>query len=155
MNVIIAFLAGIISITCGIYSLKSHIFSGGDHGSLQGIVRDARIARPLQLVSVEIKDAEGAVASTVKTDIKGYYKAEALSPGNYVVKFVAPLHREETQTVKIEKGITSTMDIDLVPEERKTQARVPSPQAPTWTEVGTQILQDWLKKKASQSSSRH
>lgn len=123
---------------------------------MQGIVRDAKIAKPLQLVTVEVQETEGIVLNKVKTNIEGYYEAKALKPGAYIVKFSAPLHRVETQTVKIEKGIASTIDIDLVPEEPKTETRAPAPSSKTssWTEVGTQVLQDWIKKKASETSSR-
>jgi len=116
LNLVVALLAGIISITGGIYSLKSNLFAGPEFGSLQGIVRDEKIARPLKLASVEITDLTGAVVNTATTDDDGHYSIEALKTGNYVVKFTAPIHRPETKTIKIEKNIWSAINVDLVPE---------------------------------------
>lgn len=116
MNLIVALLAGVISITGGIYSLKNNLFSGPSYGSLQGIVRDERIARPLKLAAVEISDLAGAVVNTATTDDNGHYLIESLKTGNYVVKFAAPLHKVETKTIKVEKDLVSSINVDLVPE---------------------------------------
>ena len=116
INLVVALLAGVISITGGIYSLKSNFFSGPALGSLQGIVRDEKIAKPLKLTAVEISDLTGAVVNTAATDDDGHYLIDALKAGNYVVKFTAPLHKVETKTVKIEKDLASSINIELVPE---------------------------------------
>lgn len=116
VNLVVALLAGVISITGGIYSLKNNLFSGPAYGSLQGIVRDERIARPLKLVAVEVADLAGAVVNTASTDDDGRYAIESLKTGNYLVKFTAPLHKVETKTVKIEKDLMSSINADLVPE---------------------------------------
>lgn len=116
MNLIVALLAGVISITGGIYSLKTNIFAGPSVGSLQGTVRDERIARPLKLAAVEISDLAGAVVNTATTDDDGHYLIESLKTGNYVVKFTAPLHKIETKTIKVEKNLTSSINVELVPE---------------------------------------
>lgn len=116
MNLVVALLAGVISITGGIYSLKNNVFSGPAFGSLQGIVRDERIAKPLKLATVEISDLAGAVVNTATTDDDGRYLIESLKTGNYAVKFTAALHKVETKTIKIEKNLTSSINVDLVPE---------------------------------------
>lgn len=116
VNLVVALLAGIISIAGGIYSLKSNLFSGPSYGSVQGIVRDEKIARPLYLTQVEISGIDGAVVNTVTTDMDGRYLVETLKAGNYVVKFTAPRHAVQTKTVKIEKDLKSSIDVDLVPE---------------------------------------
>jgi len=116
INLVVALFAGVISITGGIYTLKSNLFSGPTYGSLQGIVRDERIAKPLKLVAVEVSDLTGAVVNTATTSDDGDYLIESLKTGNYVVKFTAPLHKTETKTIKIEKDLTSTISVDLVPE---------------------------------------
>ena len=120
MNLVVALLAGVISITGGIYSLKNNLFSGPAYGSVQGIVRDARIARPLKLAAVEITDLAGAVVNTAETNDDGHYLIESLKTGNYVVKFTAPLHKVETKTIKIEKDLASSVSVDLVPEIPQT-----------------------------------
>lgn len=119
MNLVVALLAGVISITGGIYSLKNNLFSGPAYGSLQGIVRDGKIARPLKLAVVEVADLTGAVVNTAETDDNGHYLIEALKTGNYAVKFTAPLHKVETKTIKIEKDLASSISVDLVPEFSK------------------------------------
>ncbi|MFA5168426.1 MAG: carboxypeptidase-like regulatory domain-containing protein [Candidatus Omnitrophota bacterium] len=116
MNLVVALLAGVISITGGIYSLKNTFFAEQAVGSLQGIVRDEKIAKPLKLASVEISDLTGAVVNTAATDDNGHYLIESLKTGNYVVKFTAPLHKVETKTIKIEKNLWSSVNVDLVPE---------------------------------------
>lgn len=141
MNLIVALLAGVISITGGIYSLKNNLFSGPAYGSLQGIVRDERIARPLKLASVEISDLAGAVVNTATTDDDGHYLIESLKTGNYVVKFTAPIHKVETKTIKIEKNLTSSINVELVPEIQPVsvvpvesavaQRNIQAPYAPT------------------------
>ena len=116
MNLVVALLAGVISITGGIYSLKNNLFSGPAYGTLQGIVRDQRIARPLKLASVEISDLSGAVVNTATTNDDGHYLIESLKTGNYVVKFTAPLHKIENKTIRVEKDLASSINVDLVPE---------------------------------------
>ncbi len=128
MNLVVALLAGIISITGGIYSLKNNVFSGPAIGSVQGIVRDERIAKPLKLASVEISAADGAVVNTATTDDDGHYLIESLKAGNYSVKFTATFHRVETKTVKIEKDVTSTISVDLVPEEQQMKSALNIPE---------------------------
>jgi len=119
VNLVVALLAGVISITGGIYTLKNNVFSGPAYGSLQGIVRDERIAKPLKLASVEIADLTGAVVNTATTDDSGHYLIEALKTGNYVVKFTAPLHKIESKTIKIEKDLSSSINVDLFPEAQQ------------------------------------
>jgi len=144
MNLVVALLAGVISITGGIYSLKNNLFSGPAYGSVQGVVRDERIARPLKLAVVEISDLTGAVVNTAETDDNGHYLLEALKAGNYVVKFTAPMHKIETKTIKIEKDLASSINVDLVPEASRAdltpaeyaapvQRNIPAPYAPATT----------------------
>ena len=120
MNLVVALLAGVISITGGIYSLKNNIFAGPSIGSLQGTVRDERIARPLKFASVEIADLTGAVVNTAATDDNGHYLIDSLKTGNYIVKFSAPLHKIESKTIRVEKNLTSSINVDLVPEATQT-----------------------------------
>jgi len=135
MNLIVAMTAGIISIVGGVYTLKSNIFSGPSYGSLQGIVRDAKIARPLVLASVEITGADGAVVSTVETDDNGHYSLDPLKTGNYIVKFTASRHIAETKTVKIEKDLKASVNVDLVPETVQANT-VPVEQVPSPARIG-------------------
>ncbi len=124
INLVVALLAGVVSITGGIYTLKNNVFSGPAYGSLQGIVRDEKIAKPLKLASVEISDLAGAVVNTATTDDDGHYLIEKLKIGNYVVKFTAPIHKIETKTIKIEKDLASSINVDLSPEA--SQAKLSS-----------------------------
>ncbi|MDD5217309.1 MAG: carboxypeptidase regulatory-like domain-containing protein [Candidatus Omnitrophica bacterium] len=118
MNLVVAMLAGIISIVGGVYTLKTNVFAGPQYGSLQGVVRDEKLAKPLWLSSVEVSGAEdGAIVATVTTDKEGHYQLKTLGTGHYAVKFTAPRHQAQTKAIKIEKGLTSSIDVDLVPEE--------------------------------------
>jgi hypothetical protein len=140
MNLVVALLAGVISITGGVYSLKNNLFSGPAYGSVQGTVRDAKIARPLKLAAVEITDLAGAVVNTAETDDDGHYLIEAINTGNYVVKFTAPMHKVETKTIKIEKDLASSISVDLVPEMEQAQtAALESPAAQTITPPYTPV----------------
>lgn len=120
-NLIVATLAGIISIVGGIYSLKATVFSSQAYGSLQGVVRDEKIAKPLLLAKVEITTPDGAVVNTVDTNQEGHYLVETIKAGNYLVKFSAPRHITQSETIKIEKNLTSTINVDLVPVEEPTK----------------------------------
>ena len=128
MNLVVATLAGILSITGGIYSLKNNIFSTPAIGSLQGVVRDAKIAKPLKLAEVEIAGVDGVVVNTANTDDDGHYLIEALKAGNYVVKFTAVFHKPETKTIKIEKNLVSTISVDLAPDEEKMKSALSVPE---------------------------
>ncbi|HNX68949.1 MAG TPA: carboxypeptidase-like regulatory domain-containing protein [Candidatus Omnitrophota bacterium] len=130
MNLIVALVAGIISITGGIYTLKNNIFSEAAFGNLQGVVRDVKIAKPLYLTTIEVSGTDGAVVNTVTTDKDGQYLVQHLKTGNYIVKFTAPLHTVETKTVKIEKDATSSINIDLVPIQEQMKAIVPEQTVP-------------------------
>lgn len=116
MNLVVALLAGIISVTGGIITLKNNFFAGPAFGSLQGIVRDERIAKPLKLAFVEVSDLAGAVINTATTDDEGHYLIKPLKAGNYVVKFNASLHKTQTKAIKIEKNLESSINADLFPE---------------------------------------
>ncbi len=131
MNLVVALLAGIISITGGIYSLKNNLFSGPALGSIQGIVRDEKIAKPLKLATVEISAVDGAVVNTATTDDDGHYLIESIKAGNYVVKFTATFHKPETKTIKIEKDLASTISADLIPDEQQMKAALNVPEIVT------------------------
>jgi 5-hydroxyisourate hydrolase-like protein (transthyretin family) len=117
MNLVVALVAGIISITGGIYSLKNNLFAGQSYGSLQGVIRDSKLAKPLLLVGVEVSTPDGAVVNTAASDQDGRYVIEKLKTGNYEVKFSAPRHTVQTKRVLIEKDFSSKINVDLVPVE--------------------------------------
>jgi hypothetical protein len=119
MNLVVALLAGMISIVGGVYTLKNNFFPSQTYGGIEGIVRDEKLAKPLWLAPVEISASDGAVVSSVTTDKEGHYLVEKLPTGSYEVKFSAPLHKTQTKTVRIEKNLTASVHIDLVPEAEK------------------------------------
>lgn len=130
INLVVALMAGIISIVGGVYTLKSNVFAGPSYGSLEGTVRDEKIAKPLLLASVEVSGIDGVVVNTVETDDKGHYALETLKTGNYVVRFAAPRHIAQTKTVKVEKDLKSSINIDLVPEESRNENSPAVPAVP-------------------------
>ncbi|MFA6600161.1 MAG: carboxypeptidase-like regulatory domain-containing protein [Candidatus Omnitrophota bacterium] len=121
-NLLVAMLAGLISIVGGVYTLKNNFFPTQTYGSLQGIVRDERLARPLLLSSVEISLPDGTLVNTAITDREGKFNIATLKTGNYQVKFTSPLHQVETKTVKVEKGLAATINVDLAPLSEPVQA---------------------------------
>lgn len=149
MNLVVALLAGVISITGGIYSLKNNLFAGPAYGSLQGIVRDERIARPLKLAAVEVSDLTGAVVNTAVTDDDGHYLIESLKTGNYVVKFTAPIHKVETKTIKIEKDLASSINVDLVPEAQPSSLSVVESVVPAAQNIQTSYVPQTTYQAAS------
>ncbi len=122
LNLIVALCAGLISVVGGIYSLKANFFSPKT-GTLQGIVRDGSIAKPLWLTPVEVSEANGSVIATLNTDQTGRYALTSLREGDYVVKVSAPLHKIQSKDVKIYSNNASTVNFDLAPEEQKSFSR--------------------------------
>jgi len=104
--------------------VKNNLFSGLEYGSLQGIVRDEKIAKPLKRVPVEVADLAGVVAHTTAKDDEGHYLIESLKTGNYIVKFTASLHRVDAKNIKSEKNIWPSINVDLVPEIPQTEIPV-------------------------------
>ncbi len=125
MNLVVAMLAGIISIVGGTYTIKNNFFPTQSYGSLQGVIRDGKLAKPLWLASVEVSTTDGAVVNTATTDKEGHYSIDPVKTGSYEVKFSATLHRNQVKTVKIEKELTSTINVDLVPEKDPGDSVIP------------------------------
>ncbi len=123
INLVIALIAGLISIVGGVYSLKANIFSGGS-GSLQGTVLDEKIAKPLWHAAIEVSDLDGSLIDTADTDEDGGYLFKTLKKGSYTLKVSAPLHTVQAKTIKIEPKKTTLINFDLVPlsSELLTQA---------------------------------
>ena len=119
LNLIVALCAGLISIVGGIYSLKANFFTPKT-GTLQGIVRDESIAKPLWLAPVEISEPDGSVAATVSTGQDGRYSLSSLREGEYIVKVSAPRHKVQSKEVKIYSNTATTVNFDLLPGEQKS-----------------------------------
>lgn len=118
LNLIIALIGGLISVVAGIYSLKTNVFSSKT-GTLQGMVIDENIAKPLWLVPVEISTLEGSVVTTATTDQQGHYSVKSLMNGHYVVKATAVRHKPQSKNIKIFPNSESNVDFELSPEEQK------------------------------------
>ncbi len=116
LNLIIALVAGLISIVGGVYSIKANYFTPKT-GNLQGVVRDENIAKPLLLATVEISEINGGVIATLNTDSTGQYPVASLREGNYMVKASAERHQSQTKNIKIYANTDSTVSFDLKPEE--------------------------------------
>ncbi|GEM_PF-1588782 len=121
VNTLVATLAGIISITGGLYSIKNTVFNGQGVGSLSGIVRDEAIAKPLLGAVVEVSNANNLVIGTYYTDRTGHYEIVKLKEGPYIVKISAVKHAPQLKTITILRDQTSTVHFDLSPifEESK------------------------------------
>jgi len=120
LNMVIASLAGIISITGGLYSIKSNFFPAEKaFGEIAGTVRDERLAKPLRMATIEITDSGNLVIGTLSTDDNGRFSQKGIKEGNYQVKGEAIFHISQVKTVSVEKKRTTTIDFNLVPVETK------------------------------------
>ncbi len=119
INMTVALLASLVSVTTGVLSLKANFFSPPKYGHLSGVVRDTAIAKPLWMSAVEVKDEEGNLIDTAETDKDGAYQIKELKQGNYVVRISAPLHEEQTRRVKIESGKSVDVNFELTPQTAK------------------------------------
>ena len=114
VNMVVALIAGIISIVGGIYSLKANVFSS-NNGSVQGTVLDDKIAKPLWHAAVEVSESDAPLISTTETNENGGYSFKALKKGDYVVKVSAPFHKPQAKAVKVERNRVSVINFDLTP----------------------------------------
>ncbi len=121
VNLIVAICAGLISVIGGVYSIKTNIFTPKT-GSVQGIIRDSSIAKPLWLAQVELSKPEGALISKVDTDKVGHYSFESLRAGDYVIKVSAPMHQIESRNIQVLAGSSSTVNFELNPETPEPKA---------------------------------
>ncbi len=121
INTLVATLAGIISITGGIYSLKNSIFQTQGEGRIAGMIRDEAIARPLKDASVEISDNNNFVIGTLYTDQSGHYETGKLKEGPYIVKVSTIRHVPQTKTITVMHNQTSKVNFDLTALEEKTE----------------------------------
>jgi len=118
LQVVVATIAGIISIVGGIYSLKTDLFQKPNpYGELTGSVRDIRLAKPLRLATVEILNDQAVGVGTLSTDDAGVYLFKELKEGDYLVRASAPFHLSEEKRLSIEKNRTSHVDFNLHPIE--------------------------------------
>lgn len=126
VNTLVATLAGLISITGGLYSLKSNVFSGQGVGSLSGIVRDEAIAKPLMDASVEISNANNLILGTYHTDLYGHYEVNKLKEGPYILKVSAVKHVPQIKTITVVRDQAATIHFDLTPIAEETEPPVGS-----------------------------
>ncbi|HNV87094.1 MAG TPA: carboxypeptidase-like regulatory domain-containing protein [Candidatus Omnitrophota bacterium] len=118
LNMVIAALAGIISIVGGIYSLKVNFLSPKPvFGEVAGFVRDEKLGKPLRMATVEITDAGGAVINSLSTDNEGHYVLKELKEGNYEIKAEAVLHIVQKKKISIQGDKASSVDFNLIPIE--------------------------------------
>lgn len=121
---VIATMAGVISIVGGVYSIRMNFFQADKaFGEISGTVRDERIAKPLRMVPIEIADAQDVIISTLSTDDNGRYFLKQVKEGNYKVKAKAVMHTPQTKTVSVEKNRATTVDFNLIPEETRAVSR--------------------------------
>ncbi len=121
VNLMVALIAGVISIVGGVYSLRANIFSNAP-GIVQGVVLDEKIGKPLWRAPVELLDSDNSLIGTTDTDENGRYSFKDLKKGNYTVKVSAPLHAAQTKNVKIEPKKTSAITFDLEPSPSESSA---------------------------------
>lgn len=137
LSLVVAICAGLVSVVGGVYSLRANFFTPKT-GTLQGIVRDESIAKPLWLASVEVSNADGAIIAVIDTSESGRYSLSSLREGDYTIKVSAPFHEAQSKNIRIYQNATSSVNFDLKPEEQKKefssvseQAQLPPPPVPS------------------------
>ncbi len=131
MNLVVALMAGLVTVAGGIYSLNAKWFAPKT-GILEGVVRDEQIDKPLWKVPVEVTDREGAVVAAADSDQAGQFQIKSLPEGSYVVKVTAPRHGVGSKNIKIIPPSTTTVIFDLKPEPdpvSQGQSEIPVPPA--------------------------
>ena len=122
IQTIVATLAGVISITGGLYSLRHTLFGSPAAGSLAGVVRDQIVGKPLLEASVEVADSEDLIVGTLYTGQDGRYSLGKLKEGAYVVKAAAVRHVPQVKTVTVRPGQGTMVNFDLVTAEEEAPA---------------------------------
>jgi|GEM_PF-3198123 len=132
LNIVIATLAGVISIVGGVYSLKATFLTPkAVYGEVAGFVRDEKLGKPLRLATVEIADITGAVVNTLSTDDEGRYFLKELKEGSYEIKAEAVLHVTQKKKINIQGNKASSIDFSLVPlETQEFRPVVPTASVP-------------------------
>ncbi len=118
VQAVVATLAGIISITGGLFSMRHTLLAG--KGSVAGVVIDRNVGRPLLSAEVEISNAESLVVGTLHTAEDGRYQLEQLKEGAYVVKASAVRHLPQTRAVTVSADQETRVNFDLVAIEAPT-----------------------------------
>ena len=132
----VAVLAGIITLSIGLYNAKNLFLTEKRPGNLALEVR-AEDGRGASGASVEIMRAQGAVVVSSKTDAQGNYDRSELEPGNYTVKVSKAGFESETVFFTVEPGRTAELEIKLKPASSAIRNTV--------EEIGA----SWIKALAS------
>jgi len=85
---------------------------------LEGVVRDAENASPLNGVEVVIAAQQANVA---QTDLSGAYQTGLAMPGTYTATFTRTGYEPHTDTVTLERGVLTPLDVSLQPLARADQ----------------------------------
>lgn len=132
----VAVLAGVITLSIGVYNAKKLFFSEKGPGRLALEVR-AENGRGVSGASVQIMRAQGAVVVSSETNAGGDFSRSGLEPGNYTVKVSKTDFESETIFFTAEPGRTAELEIKLKPVSSSIRTTV--------EEIGS----SWIKAFAS------
>ncbi len=110
----VAVLAGVITLSIGVYNAKNIFFSEKGSGRLSLEIR-AENGKGVAATAVEIMGAQGAAVASSETDADGNFKRSGLQPGNYTVKILKASFQPEAVVFTIEPGQTTELEIKLKP----------------------------------------
>jgi hypothetical protein len=146
-QLIIAVLAGAVTLIIGAYNAKALLFPGtGGPGAIALKVSSADSGRPVSNASVELYSADNALVATAQTDAEGQLERKNLDPGNYTLKVM----REGYETSILPLAVKPDKDSQFALALRSTG----SPVRAALEEVGASWIKDLgsPKKKPEQAS---
>jgi hypothetical protein len=132
----IAILASVVTLSLGLYNAKKIFFSENGPGKLSLEVR-ALNESVISGAAVEIKQAQGSILTSSKTDGAGFFELSDINPGSYTLKASKGGFESETILFTIEPGRTAELEVKLKPASSSIRTTV--------EELGA----SWLKTLAS------
>jgi subtilisin len=86
-------------------------------GAVAGSVRDGTSEEPVAGAAVELADTAGDPGQTTTTDGAGSYALDEVAPGTYALTVTAQGFEPAIETVTVDAGETTTVDVDLSPKD--------------------------------------
>ncbi len=108
----IAILVGIVSLSVGLYNVKHTFFAKKGPGNVSLRIRTPQ-GQPAPQATIEISKVQGGIVSTAETSSDGTYARKGLEPGSYTVKVGKSGFQPEVLVFAIEPGQTAELNVAL------------------------------------------
>jgi hypothetical protein len=127
---IIGVVAGLTSVTGGLYSAVRYWRPPLGAGEVIALVSDARDDRPVRGAAVEILTPEGSLVTTVAATEDGLAR-RSLKEGTYHLRVSHPQFKEEARDIRILPGNTSEVRLQLAARAEERPPRRSAGSSPT------------------------